>query len=62
MAWVAVNKDSTEYIFQNKPERGEANWQDLVYDTFYTDILLPYGSIKRLIGRDLTWEDEPIEI
>ena len=22
---------------------------------------LPKGSIKRLIGRDLTWQDEPVE-
>lgn len=62
MAWVAVNRDGTEYIYQNKPKRGEVNWQDLVYDTFYTDILLPYSSIKRLIGRDLTWQDEAVEL
>ncbi len=23
---------------------------------------LPKGSIKKLIGRDLTWEDEPVEL
>lgn len=25
-------------------------------------IELPKGTIKKLIGRDLTWEDEPVEI
>lgn len=25
-------------------------------------IILPKGSIKKLIGRELTWEDEPVEI
>lgn len=29
-------------------------------DTY--DIVLPKGSIKKLIGRDLTWEDEPVKI
>lgn len=24
--------------------------------------LLPVGTIKRATGKDLTWEDEPIEI
>ena len=23
---------------------------------------LPKGSIKKLIGKDLTWEDEPVEL
>lgn len=25
-------------------------------------VILPKGSIKKLIGRDLTWEDEPVEL
>ena len=30
----------------------------------FTDksIELPRGSIKKLIGKDLTWNDEPVEI
>lgn len=27
-----------------------------------SDISLPKGSIKKLIGRDLTWEDNPVEL
>lgn len=61
MAWVAVNKDGTEYIFRDKPERLSVNWQDLMYG-FYTDIQIPRGSIYKLIGRDLTWQDEPVEL
>ena len=61
MAWVAINKNGTEYIFRNKPERLSVNWQNLVY-VFYTDIRLPKGSIKKFIGRDLTWQDEPVEL
>lgn len=61
MAWVAVDKDGTEYIFRKEPERLSVNWQDLMYG-FYTDIRLPRGSIKKLIGKDLTWQDEPVEL
>lgn len=25
-------------------------------------VCLPKGSIKKLIGRDLTWDDDPVEI
>jgi len=25
-------------------------------------VTLPQGSIKKLIGRELTWDDEPVEI
>lgn len=24
--------------------------------------ILPFGTIKKLIGRELTWEDEPVEL
>lgn len=27
-----------------------------------TEIEIPKGSIEKLIGRNLTWEDEPVEI
>lgn len=27
-----------------------------------TGIILPKGSIKKLTGKDLTWNDEPIEL
>ena len=69
MAWLAVNKEYAECIFDNKPERHEYYhyWEDIAYterdDDFYnTCIELPQGTIKKLIGRELTWEDEPVEI
>lgn len=64
MAWVAVDKDGTETIFTNRPCRVF----DDVEDYFYWDtssgllILIPKGTIKKLIGKDLTWEDEPVEL
>ena len=72
MAWVAVDAHSGEYIFQNKPKRDDNWWVDPIYESFdglgeleyhyYSDIKLPKGSIKKLIGRDLTWEDNPVEL
>lgn len=73
MAWVAINRDNTEYIFQHKPKCSEGYWSDEVFESFdgqggkpifhhATDIELPKGSIKKLIGRDLAWEDEPVEL
>ena len=54
MAWVAVNKDLTENIFDEKPVRGNDTWEYQI-----SVIGLPKGAIKRLIGKELTWKDEP---
>lgn len=73
MAWVAVDAYNDEYIFQNKPKRDGNWWVDPIYESFdgqggvltyhhNSDIKLPKGSIKKLIGRDLTWKDEPVEL
>lgn len=59
MAWVAVNKNGDEVLFDFEPERyNDFFWVADVGD----DIYLPKGSIKKLIGRDLTWEDNPVEL
>lgn len=67
MAWLAVHKNGKEGIFHHKPARDEKldGWYDeeeyggVFYDT---EISLPKGSIRKLIGRDLTWQDEPVEL
>lgn len=59
MAWVAVDKDCTEYIYQFRPERRNNEFIPL-YKSMY--LVLPKGSIKKLIGRELTWEDNPVEL
>lgn len=61
MAWLAVDKDGEECISECEPER-----QGYVDNApcFWADtsiVRLPEGSIKRLIGRSLSWEDEPEE-
>jgi hypothetical protein len=32
------------------------------FGTFPTWNYLPKGTIKKIIGRELTWEDEPVKI
>lgn len=63
MAYLAVNKDGTEAIFPTKPFKvfGTRNKWAILAGTDY-GIILPKGSIRKLIGRELTWKDEPIEI
>lgn len=73
MAWLAVDKFGNEEIHSVKPLRGKQHWE-IPYDKDYDDngfpvyyykgdyFQLPKGSIKKLIGRDLTWEEEPVEL
>ena len=76
MAWVAVDKFGKEGIFAFRPFRIDSNsllyklwepeyWSDedvSDYGNEDTEIKLPKGTIKKLIGRDLTWEDNPVEL
>lgn len=70
MAWLVVARNGQEYIFDKKPHRHlQGYWEDSVelkingYEeetiTYSSCILLPKGSISQLIGRSLTWDDEP---
>lgn len=89
MAWLCVDKDGSEKIFNCEPNRGqnqpdidksvacEGIDDDIWYSTCYgvdehgyllfdadldctTGVELPRGTIESLIGRKLTWEDEPV--
>lgn len=64
MAYVAVDKDGTEKVFFASPERYSSDWDDEPYMWFVDDdfVKLPKGSIAKLIGRTLTWDDEPVEL
>ena len=63
MAYLCVDR-SGEYIADNVPVRdffGEWNgWEPDVYGESCTLISVPNGTIKKLIGKEMTWEDEPI--
>ena len=58
MAWLAVDEDKDEWLYMQQPERFGS-----CFDTDSDDCqLLEKGTIKRLIGRNLTWDNAPVEI
>ena len=57
MAYLACDKRGFEWILVDRPYRENGYWF-CDNDT----IELPHGSIAKLIGRELTWEDEPVEL
>lgn len=65
MAWVAVDYGGGEYVYDYKPiRRGYLTWGQKRKngENIGDAVELPKGSIKKLIGKDLTWEDEPVEL
>lgn len=77
MAWLAVDPSGNEAIFKGEPIRyyeycvGKSRkdcecWIERRYITdeiyYNSKIQLPKGTIKKLIGRDLSWEDKPVEL
>lgn len=73
MAWVAVNKYGSEQMFRNRPMRFRSflvDYQELgkISEVLKRDfdedcsIDMPSGTIEKIIGRKLTWDDEPVEI
>ena len=60
MAWLIID-ELGERILSRKPIRDFEHkvWKS---DDFAQCVYLPKGSIKKLIGRELTWDDEPVEI
>lgn len=64
-AWLAVDKDGSEWIFNDKPVGVYESYLDVLPRYWYAcsnKALLPKGSIKKLIGRELTFFDEPVEL
>jgi len=59
MAWVAADFDKDEYIFDIKPER---DFVDRYWVSGGECLALPSGSIQKLIDKQLTWDDEPVEL
>lgn len=73
MAWVAVTKYGAEQIFRNRPMKYRSFWVDFQELDIISKVLekdfdedcsieIPSGTIEKIIGRKLTWEDEPVEI
>lgn len=71
IVFLAVNKNGDEIILNNTPARQGEIWTDerSAHDDEYfsvedhnSAIVLPKGTIRRLTGRDLKWEDDPISL
>lgn len=58
--YLAVDEDGTEACFNGDPHRVTS---DLIsgYWNDFDRVELPPGTIEKLTGRKITWEDEPIE-
>lgn len=60
MVWLACDKDGTELVSTGEPfKNGDDKWE---IERFEETVNLPKGSIKKLIGRELSWSDSPVEI
>lgn len=60
MAWLAVDKNGEEWIYSIQPIR---DFKNCIWYALKSDFCqLPLGSIKSLIGSELTWDDEPVKM
>lgn len=69
MVWLAVNKNGTETVSPQKPIRDFMEWsysEEICVESecgsVELTIMLPKGSIYKLIGKELTWNDEPVKL
>lgn len=64
MAYLCVDREG-EYIADNIPTRDFFEWSGWSKNTdgeTCTLVSVPKGTIKKLIGREMTWEDDPIDL
>ena len=73
MAWVACGMYGEEFVFVNKPHRrisknvfffdeNDIYKHEWIDDKYYGRINLPKGSIKKLIEKELSWDNESVEL
>ena len=55
MAWLAVNKDGTEWIVPEKPVRGWCGHWEYLEEVYNVPIEIE-------LPKELTWDDEPVEL
>lgn len=64
MAYLCADKRG-EFIADNEPIRSWFEWEGWGRNTdgeSCTLIEIPKGTIKKLIDRELSWEDDPVEL
>lgn len=63
MAWVATDRSEQVFVYESKPERNSIyEWWDGSRRDGTDSAELSENACKILIGKVLTWEDEPVEI
>jgi hypothetical protein len=60
MAWIIID-ELGERVVDLRPIKDYEHKVWKIND-FAQCVYLPKGSIEKLIGRELTWDDEPVEI
>ena len=71
MAYLSVTEKGKELLHESRPTRRSRhseiyidnywyNYYGSPFDGPYDGIVLPKGTIKHLIGRELTFEDKPV--
>lgn len=61
MAWIAVDADGTAYKYNKKPIRATDCWMPDHSDTS-TCVAIPMATVKTIIGKNMNWSDQPVEI
>ena len=56
-AWLAVDYDGAEWVYRAQPFRGETRFK-----TNFECVELPKDNVVKLIGKELSWENESIEL
>lgn len=62
MAWIAVDKEGRECIYQFRPIKRNIDSEFIPRYEYSMWLVLPHGSIRKLIGKNLTCQDEPVEL
>ena len=73
MTYVCVGYSGEELVFVNKPHRrisknefffdeNDIYKHECIDDKYCGRINLSRGSIKKFIGRELSWDNEPVEL
>lgn len=59
-AWVCANSFGMELMFASKPHKVDDSWRD--NNGCCNCLELPKGTIKKLIGKELSFFDEPVKL
>lgn len=57
-----IFKGKAKYCHKTEKNIGIGEWIFKYTDSLNKVFSLPQGSIEKLIGRKLTWKDEPVEL